>query len=72
MLFSTLKFCGNIEKFPFTYWLSGRWFLQIVDRDSGNLYTIYPLFSYSDLLSKMWGGGNVFLAFYAISISRKK
>ena len=26
----------NIEKCPFTYWLNGRWFLQIVDRDSGN------------------------------------
>ena len=44
-LFPTfLEFCyffGNIEKFPFTYWLNGRWFLQIVDRDSGNLYPIY-------------------------------
>ena len=36
MLFATLQ--KNIEKFPFTYWLNGRWFLQIVDldRDSGN------------------------------------
>ena len=42
MLFSTLK--KNIEKCPITYWLNGRWFLQIVDRDSGNLYPIYPLF----------------------------
>ena len=24
-------FLGNIEKCPFTYWLNGRWFLQIVD-----------------------------------------
>ena len=24
----------------FIYWLNGRWFLQIVDRDSGNLYPI--------------------------------
>ena len=32
---------GNIEKCPFTYWLNGRWFPQIVDRDSGNLYPIY-------------------------------
>ena len=38
MLFSTLTKIWNIEKFPFTYWLNGRWFLQIVDRDSGNLY----------------------------------
>ena len=30
MLFSTLKI-NNIEKCPFTYWLNGRWFLQIVD-----------------------------------------
>ena len=27
---------GNIEKFPFTYWLNGRWFLQIVDIHVGN------------------------------------
>ena len=41
---------GNIDKCPFTYWLNGgnlnmkltgRWFPQIVDRDSGNLYPIY-------------------------------
>ena len=40
---------GNIEKCPFTYLLignftmklNGRWFPQIVDRDSGNLYPIY-------------------------------
>ena len=64
----TFFFGGNIEKLPFTYWLSGRWFLQIVDRDSGNIYQIYPLFSYSDLLCQLWGGGgrNVFLAFYLV------
>ena len=59
------------------YWLNGRWFLQIVERDSWNLYTLYPLFPCSDFLSQMCGGGgggcNVFLTFYAISnISRKK
>ena len=27
---------GNIEKCPFTYWLNGRWFLQIVDVHVGN------------------------------------
>ena len=27
---------GNIEKFPFTYWLNGRWFVQIVDIHVGN------------------------------------
>ena len=69
---------GGIEKFPFTYWLNGRWFLQIVDRDSVNLYPIYPLFPCSDFLSHVWGwwgvvGGNVSLSFYAISnISRNK
>ena len=75
MLFSTLK--KNIEKCPFTYWLNGRWFLQIVERDSWNLYPLYPLFPCSDFVSQMWGwfgggGCNVFLTFYAISsISRK-
>ena len=54
MLFSTLK-KNNIEKCPFTYWLNGRWFLQIVDRDSWNLYPLYPLFPCSDFVSQMWG-----------------
>ena len=40
-IFSSKK--KNIEKCPFTYWLNGRWFLQIVDRDSGNLYIQYNL-----------------------------
>ena len=58
--------------------LNWRWFLQIVERDSWNLYPLYPLFPCSDFVSQMWGwfgGGrcNVFLTFYAISnISRKK
>ena len=46
------------------YWLNGRWFSQIVDRDSGNLYPIfYPLFPCSDFYLKCgggvggWGGG---------------
>ena len=55
MLFSTLKKKKNIEKFPFTYWLNGRWFLQIVERDSCNLYPLYPLFPCSDFVSQMWG-----------------
>ena len=78
MIFSTLK-QYNIEKCPFTYWLNGRWFLQIVDRDSWNLYPLYPLFPCSDFVSQMWGwfggggGCNVFLIFYAIyNISKKK
>ena len=71
-VFSIKKNClGNIEMCPFTYWLNGRWFLQIVDRDSGKLYPIYPLFTCSDILSKMWGclgGGGVmfFLNFYIL------
>ena len=36
---------GNIEKFPFTYWLNGRWFLQIV-----GIYIQYK-FLYT---KKMW------------------
>ena len=71
MVFSTLK-NNNIGKCPFTYWLNGRWFLQIVDRDSWNLYLLYPLFTCSDFVSNMWGsqwfgggggGCNVFLTF---------
>ena len=69
----------NIEKCPFTYWLNGRWFLQIVERDSWNIYPLYPLFPCSDFVPQMWGwfGGrgacNVFLTFYAIfNISKKK
>ena len=53
-----------IEKCPFTYWFNGRWFLQIVDRDSWNLYRdswnlypLYPLFPCSDFVSQMWWGG---------------
>ena len=50
-------FCkkNNIEKCPFTYWLNGRWFLQIVDGDSWN-HPLYPLFPCSDFVSQMWGG----------------
>ena len=77
MLFSTLK--TNIEKCPFTYWLNGRWFLQIVERDSWKLYLLYYINSlvlilYLKCRSGLGGGGgNVFLTFDAISnISRKK
>ena len=28
---------GNIEKCTFTYWLNGRWFLQIVDTGNFNM-----------------------------------
>ena len=46
MLFPTLKKIG----------VNGRWFLQIVDGDSWNLYPLYPLFPCSDFVSQMWGG----------------
>ena len=37
-LFPTFLFLlGNIEKCPFTYWLNGRWFLQIVDIGNFNM-----------------------------------
>ena len=51
MLFSTLKKI-YIEKCPFTYWLNGRWLLQIVERDSWNLYPLYPLFPCSDFTTQ--------------------
>ena len=54
MLFSTLK--KNIEKYPFTYWLNGRWLLQIVEGDSWNLYPLYPLFPCLILYLKCGGG----------------
>ena len=73
MLFPTFKKkIGNIENCPFTYWLNGRWFLQIVDWDSGNLYPII-LYSLVLIFYLKCGGdlgvgvGNVFLAFYVIS-----
>ena len=74
MFYAIFNIKKNIEKYPFTYWLKGRWFLQIVERYSWNLYPLYPLFPCSDFVSQTWGGGcNVFLTFYAISnISRKK
>ena len=62
---------NTIEKCHFTYWLNGRWFLQIVDRphrDSWNLYPLYPLFPCSDFVSQMWGsqwlggGGVIFFS----------
>ena len=70
MLFSTWK--TNIEKCPFTYWLNGRWFLQIVEGTVG-IYIHYILYSLDLILYLKCGGCNVFLTFYAIyNISRKK
>ena len=68
MVFSTLK---NIEKCPFTYLLNGRWFLQIVERASWNLYPLYPLFPCSDLVSQMWGwfgggGGVMYFSYFML------
>ena len=50
------------------YWLNGRWFLQIpvVDRDSWNLYPLYPLFPCSDFVSQMWGGGVMFFSHFML------
>ena len=63
-----MLFSKNIEKCPFTYWLNGRWFLQIVDRDSGNLYPIYPIFPCSDFcisnLGVVWRGGGGGVMFF--------
>ena len=62
----------NIEKCPFTYWFNGRWFLQIVERDSWNLYPLYPLFPCSDFVSQMWGwfggggGGVMFFSHFML------
>ena len=55
MLFSKLK--TNIEKCPFAYWLNGRWFLQIVERDSWNLYPLYYINSLVLILYLKCGGG---------------
>ena len=57
---------NNIEKCPLTYWLNGRWFLQIVDRDSWNLYPLYPLFPCSDLVSQLGGGGVMFFSYFML------
>ena len=55
----------------FTYWLNGRWFLQIVERDSWHLYPLYPLFPCSDFVSQMWGwlgggGGVMFFSHFML------
>ena len=75
----------NIEKCPFTYWLNGRWFLhivdrefehgarrwfpQIVDRDSGNLYPIYPPFSFHVFFTFYYfgGGGGVLKSAHSLT-----
>ena len=62
---------NNIKKYPFTYWLNGRWFLQIVERGSWNLYPLYPLFPCSDFVSQMWGwfgggGGVMFFSHFML------
>ena len=71
VLFSTyIFFFGNIQKCPVPYWLKGRWVLQIVDGDSGNLYPIYPLFPCSDFfisnVGVVWGGGAMFFFHYML------
>ena len=54
-------FFGNIEKCPFTYWLNGRWFLQIVDRDSGNPIFLISNMSNVGVVAGGGGGGIFFL-----------
>ena len=79
MLFSTLKnieippVCPSVRPSRLVYWLNGRWFLQIpvVDRDSWNLYSLYPLFPCSDFVSQMWGwfgggGGVMFFSHFML------
>ena len=36
-VFFVFFYAGNIENCPFTYWLNGRWFLQIVDIKNFNM-----------------------------------
>ena len=55
MLFSTLK--KILKSAPSLTGLNGRWFLQIVERDSWNPYPLYPLFPCSDFVSLMLGWG---------------
>ena len=79
MLFSTLKKNRNppsvgpsVCSSRLVYWLNGRWFLQIpvVDRESWNLYPLYPLFPCSDFVSQMWGwfggGGVMFFSHFML------
>ena len=58
MLFSTLKKIFYIEKFPFTYWLNGRWFPQIVDII---LYSLVLIFDLKHVKCGGGLGGNIFL-----------
>ena len=71
MLFPTLKknntgrnvffmfflYAGNIEKCPFTYsyWLNGRWFLQIVDK--GHFIMRLEIFKSAPFTCWLNGGG---------------
>ena len=45
--------------------LNGRWFPQIVDRDSGNLYPIHILHSLVLILISVGGGVGVYLVKFA-------
>ena len=52
LIFEILKNARSL-----TLWLNGRWFSQIVDRDSGNLYSISAPFPCSDFVSPPQGFG---------------
>ena len=78
MLFTTILEKNNSGNTK----INRRWFLQIVDRDSWNLYPLYPLFPCSDFVSQMWGsqwfggGGGVmffshFMLFATFIVFRK-
>ena len=60
MLFPTLKKIrgGGVDLIFFRKTILSH-FTFYVERDSWNLYTLYPLFPCSDFVSQMWGGGGV-------------
>ena len=54
----------NIEKCPFTYWLNGRWFLQIVERDSWNFVSLILYLKFGGGLGG--GGGVMFFSHFML------
>ena len=60
MFSSCFLYAGNIEKCPFTYsyWLNGRWFLQIVD--IGNFIMRLEILKSAPSLTGLINGGGGF------------
>ena len=58
---------GNIEKFPFTYWLNGRWFLQIVDIHVGNFYMKLTGRWFPQIVHPGGGGGGGITLFHDLT-----